>query len=74
MSREEFLTSLDELVELPAGTLKGSEKLDDLDGWNSMAMIGFIALADENGMKLTPRQVAASTTVEDLLQLAKIED
>jgi hypothetical protein len=73
MTREEFLASLDELVELPSGTLQGPEKLDEVEGWNSMAMIGFIALADESGVKLSPRQIASSETVEDLIQLAKIE-
>jgi acyl carrier protein len=73
MTREEFLASLDDLVELPAGTLKGPEKLEEVEGWNSMAMIGFIALADQNGVKVAPRQIAASNTIDELLQLAKIE-
>ena len=72
MTREEFLNSLDELLELPAGTLQGSEKLDDLEGWNSMAMLGVIALADGNGVKLSPRQIATSAeTVDQLRELVQ---
>lgn len=65
---------MDELLELDPGTLTGLEKLEELEQWNSMAMIGFIALVDtNNGLKLSPRQIAACSTVADLLQLAKVE-
>jgi len=74
MTRTEFLSSIDELVQLPAGTLKGPEKLDKLEQWDSTAVIGFIALVDtHNGSKLSPRQIANCSTVADLLDLAKIE-
>lgn len=73
MTRDEFLKEMDDLLELPAGTLKGPEKLEDLEEWNSMAMIGYIALADTNGAKLSPRDITACDTVADLLALAKVE-
>ena len=65
---------MDELLELPPGTLKGSEALADLEQWNSMAVIGFIALADENnGARVPARQIASSSTVADLLKLAQVD-
>ena len=74
MTREEFLLELDEILELPAGTLTGPENLDDLEQWNSTAMIGFIALADtNNGARISPRQLVNCSTVEDLLKLAKAD-
>ena len=74
MTRAEVLQAFDELVELPPGTLTGNEKLEDLENWNSMAMIGFIALADSNnGVKLSPRGLASAETVNELLALAKVE-
>lgn len=73
MDSKEFLLAFDEIVELPPGTLKGSEKLEDLEGWNSMAMLGFIALADGNGKKVAPRQIATAETVTDLMKLAGVE-
>lgn len=73
MRREEFLAQLDELLELPAGTLKGDEKLEDLERWDSLAMVSFIALADEHcNMRLSPRQFVTCNTVNDLVQLAGI--
>jgi len=63
---------LDDILELPAGTLNGPEKLDDLEHWNSTAMIGFIALADtSNNTRLGARQILNCSTIEDLLALAK---
>jgi hypothetical protein len=74
MTKAEFLRSFDTILELPEGTLKGSEKLEDLENWNSMAMIDFIALADtNNNVKLSARQIGSAETVADLLQLAKVD-
>jgi hypothetical protein len=74
MTPQQFLLSMDELLELPAGTLTGGEKLEALEQWNSMAMIGFIALVDTNsGLKISPRQIGACETVDDLLRLANLE-
>jgi len=73
MSREEFLSRLDEVLEMPAGSLRGPEKLEDMAQWDSSAMIGYIALADDhNGIRLSPRQIADCATVEDLLTLAHV--
>lgn len=73
MTQAEFLEQLDELVELPAGTLKGDEKLEDLEGWNSMSMVGFIALADSNGAKVAARQIASCETVSELMAMAGVQ-
>lgn len=73
MTKQEFLNAMDGLLELPAGTLTGSEALDDLEGWNSLAMVEYIALADSNGAKLSPRQVRECETIDDLGRLAKVE-
>ena len=74
MTRKQFLQSMDKLVELPRGTLQGAEKLNELEQWNSMAMIGFIALVDSNNRtSLSPPQILACQTVSDLLQLARVD-
>ena len=70
MERTEFLLSLDELLELEPGSVKGSETLDSLEGWNSLAVISFMALVDEHfGISLQPRQIAACSTIADLVGL-----
>lgn len=72
MSRDELILRLDELLELQPGTLMGAEKLEDIEKWDSLAMVGYMALIDEHfGIQLSPRQFINCTTVEDLLGLAK---
>lgn len=74
MTRSEFLVEFDKVLELPPGTLTGSEPLEDLASWDSLAMIGFMALADEHYQtKLSPRQFVNCTTVNDLLELARVQ-
>ncbi len=70
MQKHEFLLLLDELLELEPGTLKGPEALDNVEGWNSLAVISFMALVDEQfGISLQPRQIAACSTIADLTGL-----
>lgn len=70
MSKQEFLRLLDELVETPPGTLQGGEALADLPAWDSLGVVSFIALADEHfGLSLPPKEIAAATTVDDLVSL-----
>jgi acyl carrier protein len=71
MDRVQLLRQFDEIVELPAGSLNGSESLETLERWDSLAMMSFIALASEQcGAALSPRELAKCTTVNDLLALA----
>lgn len=74
MSKTQFLDHLSEVLEVPVGTLSGDEKLSDLEEWNSMAMVSFIAFADEHfGKTLSPRQFAACDTIDDLSMLVGVE-
>ena len=72
MDRQTFLRQVDELFELPPGTLKGPEALESLENWNSMAMVSYVALVDEHFQYIiSPRQFANCNTVNDLLGLIK---
>jgi acyl carrier protein len=71
MTREEFLLEMDEILGLPTGTLRGDEKLDELENWDSTSLITLIAVADSsNGVRISPGQIVNCTTVADLLRLA----
>jgi len=75
MNRQEFLAQLDEILELPSGTLTGAEPLSELEHWDSLAMLNVIALAsDRCGLNLSPRKVAACSSVSDLARLAGAEE
>ncbi|HZH27279.1 MAG TPA: phosphopantetheine-binding protein [Azospirillaceae bacterium] len=70
MTKTEFLAALDELLELDPGTLTGTEQLDDLDNWDSLAVVSFIALVDERlGLVVAGDALSKAKTVADLLAL-----
>ena len=74
MTRDEFLLEMDEILGLPSGTLRGHEKLEELENWDSTSLITFIALADANsGVSVSPAQIVNCSTVTDLLKLARAE-
>jgi len=74
MNRDEFLLQMDEILNLPAGTLRGHETLEELTNWDSTSLITFIALAEtNNGVCISPEQIVTCSTVADLLHLAQAE-
>lgn len=64
---------MDNLLELSDGTLQGPEHLDDLENWNSLAMVDFIALVDSDARSVSPRQIRDCETIDDLAKLARVE-
>ena len=74
MTREKFLLEMDEILGLPVGTLRGHEKLEELETWDSTALINLIVLAEtNNNVHISPDQVVNCYTVADLLRLAQVE-
>lgn len=74
MTREEFLLEMDEILGLRAGTLRGDEKLDELQNWDSTALITLIVLAETaNEAHISPEQVVGCSSVADLLRLAGVD-
>jgi acyl carrier protein len=70
MTRSDFLNLLDELVEAKPGTVKGDEALKDLEGWDSLALVGFIAAVDQQfGLPLSASKLQSCATVSDLIAL-----
>jgi acyl carrier protein len=74
MTHSEFLLEMDEILGLPAGTLRGEEKLEELENWDSTSLISLISLAEtNNGVAISPGQIVNCSTVADLLRLAGAE-
>lgn len=72
MRKTEFLAAIDEILEQPAGTLQGDETLSSLPRWDSLAIIGFIALLDAQfGMQVPATEILECRTVADLTALTK---
>jgi len=71
MIQNDMLRKLDELLEFDPGTLTGDEKLSHLEGWDSLAVLGFMALVDETfEITVSPKAIESADTVHDLLALA----
>jgi hypothetical protein len=70
MTRGEFLRALESQLEMPERSLNGSEVLTDLEGWDSLAAVLFIALADEKaGVIVSGDQIGKARTLNELLAL-----
>jgi acyl carrier protein len=72
MTKSEFYRGLEEIVEVDEGTITGSETLDALGGWDSLAVVSFIAFADESlNAPISGSQLRECKTVQDLLSLVR---
>ena len=70
MNRGEMMTYLEELLEQPKGTLSGTESLADIPSWDSVAVMGYIALIDEKlGLRIAGKKITECLTVNDLIEL-----
>jgi acyl carrier protein len=75
MTRDQFLAEMDEILNLPAGTLRGNETLDELKGWDSTALIALISLAGTVvNRDISLSRMANCVTVADILRIAKVND
>lgn len=70
MTRKDFLLKLDSLMERPPGTTRPDEVLEQMEAWDSLTLMGFIALVDsEFSKRVAGPQLAACKTVDDLMKL-----
>ena len=75
MTRDQFLLEMDEILGLPAGTIRGDEKLEDLQNWDSTALVSFLVLAEGNcNRSISLADVASCFTVADLVRLGQVEE
>jgi acyl carrier protein len=70
MTQQEFLREIDALMEADPGTLKGGEVLASIPEWDSMRVLSFIVLVEEQlHVVINGSSVAKAKTVNDLLGL-----
>lgn len=70
MNNSEFIKLFEAIVEADPGTLKESDILDAIDGWDSLAVVALIAMVDEKaGIPLPPNKISSSVTIHDLILL-----
>ena len=70
MTKPEFLTMFEEIIQADPGTLTGAERLTDLENWDSMSVVVFLAQADvDYSVSLSREGILLCTTVDDLSEL-----
>ena len=69
MTAENFIAKLAELMDTEAA-LDLSTKLADVDDWDSLSMVSFFSFCNTTGNKVSPEQIKAAQTVEDLFKLS----
>ena len=68
--QNDFLKQLEDLLECPIGSLTGSEILAELPEWDSVAVLGVIALSETmGGRALSPVDFQNVRTVNEVLAL-----
>ena len=65
-----FVQEIETLLELPESSLKLSTKLADIDEWDSLAILGLIALVNSNYGRLLP--VELLNNCETILDICDI--
>lgn len=77
MTKSEFLRKLEQSLEIDEGSLDGARKLEDLEFWDSMSALIYMALADEElQVEVSGDQIMRCKTVDDLVALVagKLEE
>lgn len=70
MTQSEFLNEMDAILQAEPGSTTADDRIASLAGWDSMAIIMFIAMADEMlGLTLNVDALASCKTVGDLMKL-----
>lgn len=74
MNKTEFLTQLEQFTISDPGTLSALMALSDIPGRNSMAVLSFIAMLDQQlGRSAPAADIAICKTIDDLMHLSGIK-
>jgi acyl carrier protein len=72
MKIEEFIGEIETIIEVDPGTITKDDVLASFVGWDSMAVISFIAMADSKiGVAVDANLLVSCKTVGDLAGLFK---
>lgn len=70
MTNQEKLEKLEEIMDLGEGILKETDMLADYEEWDSVSVLSFIALMDEEfGKEIKGAEIKSFLTVEDAMKV-----
>jgi acyl carrier protein len=74
MTLSEFITEFEHTTSQPPGSIKGDEELMSLQGWDSLAVVDLMSMADARlGIELSPADLGACVRVNDLAILCGLK-
>ena len=69
-SEQGFVADMEELLEEDPGSLELTTPLASLSGWDSLAFVAFLAMADSKyGVQVAPTDVRGCQSIADLMKL-----
>lgn len=72
MTDQEKLAALEDLLDVPEGSLTPATSLSALDEWDSISVIGYLALLDEKFSKVASGDdVRGFATVQDAMDMMR---
>lgn len=72
---QEIISQIEEMMEYPAGKLTGNERLADIPEWDSIMVLGVIALAESvGGRELSPEDFNDAQTINDIVNIITQKD
>jgi acyl carrier protein len=70
VTRTELYATIDDILEVPIGTITGTEQLSSLPTWDSLAVVSYIATCNGLfGVVLSGDSVKATRSIADLVAL-----
>jgi acyl carrier protein len=71
VTRAEFYATIDDILDLPPGTITGTETLKELPAtWDSLAIVSYIAACNGLfGIVLSGEKVKATKSIAELMEL-----
>lgn len=67
MDREQFLRRVEEALDAPPGSFSETNRLEDLEGWDSIGILVVIGVVDKHyGVTLGAEAIANCRTLADL--------
>ena len=70
MNQTSFIKEIENLLEVESGSVSLETSIKNLEKWDSLAFVSFLAMADSTfGVKVSPDELRKAETIADLMKL-----
>ena len=71
--KEKIIELIEEVLQVPAGTVTEDTVMEDLEGWDSLAHVMIIGQLEELGISIDLEEAVEITSVKEILEKAGVE-